>query len=95
MEGIIESVLTLEALSVESNVPVCGVVNQLEKFGYDRVQAVSYDCSQRCKPLVNCRVSYNEPAISSLTNFSKLWQLARIHLSITLVFEDSMLGSNR
>lgn len=57
VEGIIEPILALEALSVESNVPICRVVNQLEKLGYNRVQAVSYDRSQRSKFIVICQGS--------------------------------------
>lgn len=41
MQGIIEAVFSLETASVESNVPVGGVVNELEESRDDGIQSVS------------------------------------------------------
>ena len=37
MEGIVKTVLPLEALAIETNVPVGSVVNKLQETGDDRV----------------------------------------------------------
>ena len=42
MFGIIKAKFTLQTLSVESNVPVCGVVNEIEKSGNNCVKTIGY-----------------------------------------------------
>lgn len=41
MGGVIETVLSLESFAIESNIPVRGVINQLEQAGNDGVQTIA------------------------------------------------------
>ena len=69
MFSVVQPEFTLQSLSVESNIPIRCIVDQIKESGYHRVKAI------RCTLLAmqhTKEVDYFLPAISSLTNLSRL-----------------------
>jgi hypothetical protein len=69
VKRVINTILSLQTTTVEANVPVCGVVDELKQTGNDGVQAVSYVMSVS---IINTVAGFDIPFISWFTNSKRL-----------------------